>query len=202
MIVLTLNGTETADQLIKQLVAIRHSARRVIKAISAIHDSRAHFERRRDNAVDGAMKAEAIAELADLDERKLLLSSAEIEIGRYLLPLCDALDKKATREQIFDALNTNPADRDTDMVRKYGDRCHRFISVLDLENSASTRKDEWINTEMQPLRWCHNMAFMHEMTTNAKFDRVIHDGANEFFDGAFGEYRERPLMERLAGRAV
>lgn len=26
--------------------------------------------------------------------------------------------------------------------------------------------------------------------------------ANEFFDGAFGEYRERPLMERLAGRAV
>lgn len=202
MIVLTLNGTETGDQLIKQLVAIRHSARRIIKALSAIDDSRAHFERRRDNAVDGAMKAEAIAKLADLDERKLMLSSAEIEIGRYLFPLCDALDKKATREQIFDALNTNPADRDTEMVRKYGDRCHRFISVLDLENSASTRKDEWTNTEMQPLKWCHNMAFMREMSTNAKFDRVIHDGANEFFGGAFGEYRERPLMERLAGRAV
>lgn len=202
MIVLTLNGTETAGQLIKQLVALRHSARRVIKGLEATYESRAHFERRRDNAADGAMKADAMAKLAEIDERQLMLRSAEIEIGQYLFPLCDALDRKATRDQIFDALNTNSADRDTDMVRKYGDRCHRFISVLDLENSASTRKDEWMGPEMQPLKWCHNMAFMREMTTNAKFDRVIHDGANEFFNGAFGEYRDRPLMERLAGRAV
>ena len=55
---------------------------------------------------------------------------------------------------------------------------------------------------MQPLKWCHTMAFMREMTTNPKLDRIIHDGANEFFGGVFGEYRERPLIERLAGRAV
>src|SRR5690606_36663988 len=72
----SLDGTETPGQLIKQLVGLRHSARRIIKAMTAIHETRAHFERRRDNAADGAMKAEAIAELADLDERRLMLSSA------------------------------------------------------------------------------------------------------------------------------
>lgn len=200
--ILAITGAETGDQLIKQLVYLRHSARRIIKALQAAGESRAHFERRRDNAADGSMKAEAIAELANLDERQLMLRSAEIEIGQYLFPLCDALDQKATREQIFDAINTNAADRDTDLVRKYGERSHRLICVLDLENSASTRKDEWTNTEMQPLKWCHTMAFMREMTTNPKLDRIIHDGANEFFGGVFGEYRERPLIERLAGRAV
>ena len=87
-------------------------------------------------------------------------------------------------------------------MRKYGEKSHRLICVLDLENSASTRKEEWMGREMQPLKWCHTMAFMREMTTNPKLDRIIHDGANEFFGGAFGEYRERPLIERLAGRAV
>ena len=200
--ILAITGAETGDQLIKQLVYLRHSARRIIKALQAAGESRAHFERRRDNAADGSMKAEAIAELANLDERQLMLRSAEIEIGQYLFPLCDALDQKATREQIFDAINTNAADRDTDLVRKYGETSHRLICLLDLENSASTRKDEWTNTEMQPLKWCHTMAFMREMTTNPKLDRIIHDGANEFFGGVFGEYRERPLIERLAGRAV
>lgn len=200
--ILKISGQETADQVIKQLVYLRHSARRIIKALEATVQSRAHFERRRDNAADGSMKAEAMAELANLDERRLMLRSAEIEIGQYLFPLCDALDQKATREQIFDAINTSPADRDTDLVRKYGQNSHRLICVLGLENSASTRKEDWTSPEMQPLKWCHTMAFMREMTTNPKLDRIIHDGANEFFGGAFGEYRERPLMERLAGRSV
>lgn len=200
--ILAITGAETADQLIKQLVYLRHSTRRIIKGLEAIGQSRAHFERCRDNAADGAMKAEAMAELANLDERQLMLRSTEIEVGQYLFPLCDALDQKATREQIFDAINTNPADRDTDLVRKYGEKSHSLICVLDLENSASTRKEEWMGREMQPLKWCHTMAFMREMTTNPKLDRIIHDGANEFFGGAFGEYRERPLIERLAGRAV
>ncbi|CAM3404197.1 hypothetical protein [Paracidovorax anthurii] len=197
-----LNGTETGEQLIKQLVALRHAARRITRALAASHRSRAHLERRRDNAADGAMQASATAELADINERELLLASAEIEIGQYLLPLCSALDLKATRAQIFDAINTNSADRDTDLVRKYGEKSHRLICVLDLENSASTRNEDSTDPMLQPLKWCHTMAFMREMTTNAKFDRAIHDEANEFFGGAFGEYRERPLMERLAGRAV
>lgn len=197
-----LTGDETADQLIKQLVALRHCARRVIRGLEANRSLHSHFERRRDNAADGATKAGAMAELAELDERELMLRSAEIEIGLYLFPLCDALDRKATRAQIFDAINTNPADRDTDLVRKYGDKSHRLICVLDLENSASTRKDEWTEPLAQPLKWCHTMAFMREMTTNAKLDRIVHEGANEFFGGVFGEYRERPLMERLAGRTV
>lgn len=191
-----ITGAETADQLIKQLVALRHAARRLAKRSKETAYARAAWERlQRETPTETGADS-----LIYIGEQELEIRSLEIEVGRYLFPLCDALDAKASRTQILDALNTNPADRDTEMVRKYGDRCHRFISVLDLENSASTRKDEWTTIEMRPLKWCHTMAFMREMQTNAQFDRVIHEGANEFFGGAFGEYRERPLIERLAGR--
>lgn len=199
---LELTGAETADQLIKQLVGLRHLARTVIRALNANRDRRGVVERLRDRAPDGATLAGAISVLADLDESQLQLRTAEIEIGQYLFPLCDALDRKASRDQIFEAINTNLADRDTDMVRKYGSKSHHLICVLDLENSASTRNDEWTEPLAQPLKWCHQMAFMRELQTSPKLDRIIHEGANEFFNGAFGEYRERPLIDRLAGRAV
>ncbi|MFT3815461.1 MAG: hypothetical protein QM740_19135 [Acidovorax sp.] len=54
----------------------------------------------------------------------------------------------------------------------------------------------------KPLNWCQQMAFMYKQQTSPMSDRIVHEGANEFFNGAFGEYRERPLMEQLAGRAV
>jgi len=199
---LVLTGAETADQLIKQLVGLRMLARRVICGLDAQRWLRDHWTRLSDNAPDGASKATALAELADLGERDLQLRSCEIEIGQYLMPLCDALDKKATRQQVFEAINTNPADRDTEDVRKYGDSALTLICVLHLENSASTRNEDFASREFQPLQWCHTMAFMRELRTNRKLDRIVHDGANEFFNGLFGEYRERPLMERLAGRAV
>lgn len=197
-----LTGVETADQLIKQLVHLRYTARRVIMALDAGRKLRTTAERMRDNAPDAESKAAALSALANVDESELLLESAEIEIGQYLMPLCAALDRCATREQIFEAINVNPADRDTDMVRQYGDTTLCLITVLHLENSAMNRREDCASRDSQPLQWCHTMAFMRELTTNAKFDRIIHDGANEFFNGAFGEYRERPLMERLAGRAV
>ncbi len=43
------------------------------------------------------------------------------------------------------------------------------------------------------------MAMLNEMRTNEKFDQAVHDIANGHFDGAFGEYRERPVVQRLAG---
>ena len=146
--------------------------------------------------------ARAATIIANLGEVELQAQTMEIEIGNYLMPLCDALDRAATREQIFEALNINTADRDTEQVREYGDKAIHLIHVLFLENSASARGEDCANREVQPLNWCYTRAFMNALTTNAKLDRIIHDGANEFFNGAFGEYRERPLMERLAGRAV
>lgn len=92
--ILAITGAETADQLIKQLVYLRHSTRRIIKGLEAIGQSRAHFERCRDNAADGAMKAEAMAELANLDERQLMLRSTEIEVGQYLSRCVKPLTKR------------------------------------------------------------------------------------------------------------
>ncbi|WP_225782639.1 hypothetical protein [Xenophilus sp. Marseille-Q4582] len=197
-----ITGNETADQLIKQLVGLRICARRIVMARNAQNYNRAHWTRLSENAPDGATKAAALGELAELEERRLQLDSAEIEIGRYLMPLCHALDQKATRQQVFEAINANPADRDTEDVRKYGDSALNLICVMQLENSASTRGEDFSSREFQPLHWCHTKAFMRELKTNPKLDRIVHDGANEFFNGAFGEYRERPLMERLAGRSL
>lgn len=177
-------------------MGLRIVARRVVKGTQDADWVRDYWERQRDNAPDGATQGVAISELADAAERQLLLRSSEIEIGEYLMRLCSALDKKASRIQIFEAINCGTADRDTEMVRKYGDRSHSLICVLDLENSAT--KDDEITT--RPLKWCHTMAFLRAMQTSPKLDRIVHDGANEFFNGAFGEYRERPLLERLAGR--
>lgn len=199
---LEITGGESAKDLIKELVHLRLTARVVIRTSDGWRKLRAYAERQRDNAPDAESMAAALTTLAKADEAELQLKSAEIEIGRALMPLCDALDRNATREQIFEALNVNPADRDTDMVRQYGDTTLCLITVLHLENSAMNRREDFASRDSQPLQWCHTMAFMRELKTNAKFDRIIHDGANEFFNGVFGEYRERPLMERLAGRAV
>jgi hypothetical protein len=197
---LELTGAETADQLIKQLVYLRHCARRLLNAQDRERGHCADLKKMIENGTMAgtSLQADMPQLLAEGEERLVNLKFAIIEIGQYLMPLCDALDRKATRDQIFEAINTNHADRDTEDVRKYGDKASRLMFVLDLENSA-TQDDDIIT---RPLKWCHTQAFMHALQTNPKLDRIVHDGANEFFNGAFGEYRERPLMERLAGRAV
>jgi hypothetical protein len=68
-----------------------------------------------------------------------------------------------------------------------------MISVLDLENSAT----ETDTIEDRPLKWCVLMAMMNAIKTHAGFDRAVHDITNETFKGAFGEYRPRPLTQRL-----
>lgn len=198
-----ITGAETADQLIKQLVYLRHSARRWHSLRDSVKVNRNRvLELQKTTPADSAVGAQIKEHLNLCDEHLLQIRFAEIEIGQYLMPLCAALDQKATRQQVFEAINTNPADRDTDEVSKYGESALTLICVLHLENSASVRGEDFASREFQPLQWCHTQALMHAMTTNPKLDRIIHDGANEFFNGAFGEYRERPLMERLAGRAV
>lgn len=200
---LELTGAETADQLIKQLVYLRGIARSIVKTLAEsrheMQESKRLLECLGPGTPEGARAATIIANLGEVE---LQAQTMEIEIGNYLMPLCDALDRTATREQIFEALNINTADRDTETVREYGDKALYLITVLHLENSAMNRREDWASAQSQPLQWCHTMAVMRAMTTSPKLDRMLHEGANEFFGGVFGEYRERPLMERLAGRAV
>lgn len=196
---LDLTGEETGDQLVKKLVALRWIARGIVKNSQKARTLIADFKVKRDmaapNSTDDIVSASVISAL---EENRLEMKFTQIEIGRYLMALCAHLDAKVSREAVFDAINTNQSDRETEEVRKYGDTSLNLICVLDLENSAT--KDDDIDT--RPLKWCHTLAFMHELKTNQKLDRIVHDGANEFFGGVFGEFRECPLTERLIGQAA
>lgn len=167
----------TGPELIRALVYTRHTARKTIQ-----------MQRRLRTLPDTEEKGDIL-----LDMR-----FAQIQTGQFLFPLCTALDERADREAVFEALNVNRAHRDTEDVRKYGRRAIDLIFVLDLENSATTKDD----IEFKPLKWCLTLAFTHMQRTNEKFDRAMHEVANETFNGAFGEYRERPLVDRLVGRSV
>ena len=196
---LEITGQESASDLIKQLVCLRLLARQTIMTRKNAESLIQQYQDKQAAAVqdseDWALSGHLISAL---EENGLNCRFHEIEIGQYLMHLCHALDKKAPRELIFDAINTSKADRDTEEVRKYGEKSHHLICILDLENSATPDDD----IEIRPLKWCHTMALMNAMQTNKAVDKAIHDISNKFFDGAFGEYRETPLMERLAGRAV
>ncbi|MBL7089130.1 hypothetical protein [Acidovorax sp.] len=117
---LALTGSETADQLIKQLVYLRGIARRIVMALTEsrveIKESKRLLERLGPGTPEGARAATIVANLGEVE---LQARTMEIEIGNYLMPLCDALDRTATREQIFEALNINTADRNTEKVREH-----------------------------------------------------------------------------------
>lgn len=192
-----LTGDEPGPELVNQLASLRLYARLTLHDQEAWRIEHANWQSL-FKALRGSKAEAAAANLAKVEEHLLQMKFEIIEIGNYLMPLCTALDAKAPRSRILDALEVNQADRDTANMRKYGHKTMHVIGALGLENSAT--KDDGIAT--RPLKWCQTMAFMHALQTNEKLDRVVHDGANQFFNGAFGEYRERPLTERLAGRAV
>ena len=193
------NEDLTPRELVQCLVLLRFAARTAITNSRRINEMLTEYRNRQENLSPGLPEwTDAAHMVAALQEDALNLKFREIEIGQQLVVLCSLLDKKVEREAVFDALNTNKADRDTDLVRKYGNKTSHLIAVLDLENSA-TKSDD---IEIRPLKWCKTMAMLHAMQTNPALDQVIHDGANEFFGGVFGEYQERSLTDRLAGMSV
>jgi hypothetical protein len=194
-----ITGSESAKDLVQQLVALRLFARWTIRLKKFTREQRERLELIRDHADPDDLNSGNVPEaLAKAHSLLVDLRFEEIKIGRYLIALCHELDEKATPDAVFDAIETNVVDRHGPEVRKYGAKASIVINVLNLENSA-TKCDE---SDVRPLAWCYTMAFMNELQTNRKFDRVVHDEANDFFDGAFGEFHERPLLDRLAGRSI
>lgn len=195
----TITGEETGDQLIKQLVALRFMARRLLRLRKTGHQN---LKRMRNIAEEDPASPEAIAAQQYMVEQNDLLLSIKfeiLEIGHYTMDLCHHLDEKADRTRVLDALNVGLAARRSDELKEHGSTTSGLIFVAGLEDSSERDGEDW---GFGPLGWCCQMAFMQMMRTNEKFDRVIHDGLNDFFGGAFGEYRERPLLERLAGHEV
>ncbi|ULR87208.1 hypothetical protein [Comamonas sp. B21-038] len=196
---LEITGEETAADLVKQLVALRMLARQNVRTRRQSGELLAGYRAKLALTAVGSDDWTLTNHLiAAIEENRLACEFHEIEIGKYLMFLCHEMDQKVPRALIFDAINTSHADRDTEDVRKYGDKSHHLICILDLENSATQDDD----IEIRPLKWCHTMAFMNAMQTNGKLSKAVHDIANETFGGAFGEFRETPLMDRLAGTSV
>lgn len=200
---LEITGRETASELIKMLAHVRLWETILQKSAAIVRDVRAGVQKRLDSPLDRVQRASSEELLEDVNEWLLNRQFDEIKTGQFLIALCSEIDRKGvSREAVFDVINTNVADRTRPDIKKYGDSTLSLIAVLDLENSASVRGDDWINKTMQPLRWCWQRAFMNALDTNPRLGQAVHDVANEHFDGAFGEYRDDTLMARLTGGAT
>lgn len=193
-----LTGNETGPELVKQLVHLRTWARQIIRAQDTHEICRKAVESIRDAAPGTPASLQAVEQLVEMSEFAVEMRFSLIEIGNYLMPLCAALDQKADREDIFEALCVNRGHRDSDAVREYGHKSLHLIAVLDLESSA-TKDDDIL---IKPLKWCYTRAFMQALNTSPALDRIVHEEANATFGGAFGEFQERSVIKRMVGKAA
>lgn len=177
---LQLIGDEFPDELIKKLVHVRSIARTLAP-------------------LRAALRARPQPPTQDDQEAWLFLRSKEIEVGRFLAPLCAALAEDVPLTDVRDALGANRARWDETLSQLGNDNTGARLMVLLGEENSGTRDDD---DSHRPLNWCLTMAMMNATCTSPKMDEAIHNATNEFFGGAFGEWKERPLMERLAGCVV
>ena len=159
-------------------------------------DNIAGFERKRDvarAASDAGMERIVSQYLQESRERLTEYRFYLIEIGQHFVMLSREINDHLPREAWLEALSVNRSEWETESMRQHGGTPMNVVAVLRLENSA-TRDDD---IAMRPLAWCCQMALMNAMQTSNKLDRAIHEASNEFFGGAFGEYRERSPLERM-----
>lgn len=182
-------------QTLLHLVSIRYVARKLIQTQATNREAINLLEAAHMAAIQcGDTQGEALAKI-DLDaakEARLNLKFKIIEIGNEFNRASCHYDQ-LPREAWLRALGVNESEWDTPDMSKYGDTIRNVVSVLDLENSA-TREDDIV---YKPLKWCTTMAMMNAVSTNPKLGRVMHDGANEMFGGAFGEWKEPTMLEQL-----
>lgn len=177
------------------LMRLRVAGRNTIRTQKALWKIADILTANRDAAIKaGDRKAEALAQI-DLDacnEKLLEMRFRIIEIGNIFNIKSDDFDL-LPREVWLRALGVNEAEWTTPDMLKHGDTIRHVVGVLDLENSAT--KDDAI--EFKPLKWCTTMAMLNATKTNPKFGEVVHEFCNKAFDGAFGDWKEPSVMERL-----
>lgn len=186
----------TQKRLRADLVALRLSARGWVRVNRLTRDNMKRYEVLRDLAM-ACGNTEMERDYRELIQecRELLIDyrSYLVEIGRHFNWLSREVGEHLPREVWLEALSVNRAEWDTPDMREYGDSPINVVAVLRLENSAT--RDA--GPESRPLAWCCGRAMMNAMQTSSKLDRAIHEAGNEFFGGAFGEYRERSPLERM-----
>ena len=188
--------TPTQKKLLAELAKLRFAARNWVRVNRMTRDNIAGFERKRDvarAASDAGMERIVSQYLQESRERLTEYRFYLVEVGQHFAGLSREVNDHLPRETWLEALSVNRAEWDTESMREHGDSPLNVVAVLRLENSAT--KDE--GPESRPLAWCCQMALMNAMQTSSKMDRAIHEASNEFFGGAFGEYRERSPLERM-----
>ncbi|MEN9396216.1 MAG: hypothetical protein RLZ81_746 [Pseudomonadota bacterium] len=191
---MSLNPTQ--KKLLAELVNTRMAARRWIDVQRMTQDNIATFERWRDvtrATGDKAHEQRLLDGLQQSRERLIQYRSYMVEIGQHFVRLSREINEHLPREAWLEALSVNRAEWETESMRQHGGTPMNVVAVLRLENSAT--RDDDIAT--RPLAWCCQMALMNAMQTSSKLDRAVHEVTNEFFGGAFGEYRERSPLERM-----
>ncbi|WP_442763053.1 hypothetical protein [Malikia spinosa] len=188
--------TPTQKKLLAELAKLRFAARNWVRVNRMTQDNIAGFERKRDvarAASDAGMERIVSQYLQESRERLTEYRFYLIEIGQHFVMLSREINDHLPREAWLEALSVNRSEWETESMRQHGGTPMNVVAVLRLENSA-TRDDD---IAMRPLAWCCQMALMNAMQTSNKLDRAIHEASNEFFGGAFGEYRERSPLERM-----
>ena len=190
------------QELLRELAKLKLYARITITYLKHIKSGIPELEKFSGYLASIDQTDEAERAEKDLETLREIVLNAEfsiIEYGQYLYTLCKQIDEAGVPiTHVLNVLGTNISDQSGELIEKYGYRSINLIAVLDLENSAT--KDDGI--EIKPLKWCQTIAFMHELQTNSKLDRIVHDECNNIFNGAFGDYKERPLIERMTGARI
>lgn len=188
--------TPTQKKLLAELVTLRHAARGWVRVNRLVRDNIKRFEVNRDLALacgDSEVEQDSRRLIQESRERLIEYRSRLVEVGQHFNRLSREISEHLPRETWLEALSVNRAEWETESMREHGDSPLNVVAVLRLENSA-TRDDD---IAMRPLAWCCQMALMNAMQTSDKLDRAIHEASNEFFGGAFGEYRGRSPLERM-----
>jgi len=191
---MSLNPTQ--KKLLAELVTLRHAARGWVRVNRLVQDNIKRFEVNRDLALacgDSEVEQDSRRLIQESRERLIEYRSRLVEVGQHFNWLSREINEHLPRDTWLEALSVNRAEWETDDMREYGDSPLNVVFTLRLECSAT--KDE--GSESRPLAWCCQMAMMNAMKTSSKLDRAIHEASNEFFGGAFGEYRERSPLERM-----
>lgn len=200
---LELTGEETGEELVKLLVKVRHNARLLDKARTVLQSVSARcsltLKKLEEQAGQVELKASAERHAVECKTQLMEIRFAEIELGHFTMALSRHLDQKADRERVLDALNVGLVARSTARVQDPETSTAMLIYALQIENSSDRRGEGWY---IPPLAWCCHQAMDNKMHTSTEFDRAAHDALNEVCNGYWGEFQERPLIERLAGGTV
>jgi len=188
--------TPTQHHALHYLVELRMQARMQINLKRKLQTSidtlktKSDFMLAMGNSKGRASLQEEIAHLQGLvvDMRFAIIQSGE-DFYRH----SDGWDRDLPREMWLRALGVNESEWHTDSMRQYGQNIVGVVAVLNLENSATHDDD----IALRPLNWASTMCIMRARTTNPKLGEAMHHKANELFGGAFGQWREPTLLERL-----